>query len=223
MTTSAVTAWSLTGNDIVKAAMGELGILSLGTDPDAEESEACFVRLNGMLKSWALKGVALYREETGTVTVPADQASGALDSDVRAISSARLVTSATSHRPLFQMTRTEYLRLPNPLSAGSPTTYYLSRGISSVELFLWPVSASQITVAIDYDRVPETVTAGTETLDIREELQETVYANLAVRIAGVFGQAASLTPELVARAQSLEIAMLDAERPDFYTFESEYA
>jgi hypothetical protein len=220
MTTSGVTAWSLTGNDVVKAALNELGVLSLGTDPDAEESDACLLRLNAMLKSWALRGVSLFREETGTIAIPGGSASGTLDAGIRNISSARLVVSATQHRPLFPMTRTAYLNMPNKATVGNPTSYYLSRGAAANELFVWPVSATDITLAIDYDRVPETITAGTETLDIREELQETVYANLAIRCAGVFG--AQISPELAARAQMLETLMLDAERPDFYSFESEY-
>lgn len=221
MTTSGVYAWSLTGNDIVKAALNELGVLNIGSDPDAEESEACLLRLNGMLKSWAMQGVSLYREATGTVDVPGGQASGALSSDIRSISSARVIVSATQHRPLYPMARSDYQNMPNKATVGTPSSYYLSRARGGPELFLWPVSATDITVAIDYDRTPETITAGTETLDIREELQETIYANLAVRCAGVFGETPN--PELVMRAQRLETLMLDAERPDFYRFQAEHS
>lgn len=220
MSTSGVTAWPLTARDLVKAAMGELGTIQPGTDPDADEEADCILRLNGMLKSWGLRGVALSREASGTVTVPGGSASGSLPAGIRTISSARLIVSATNERQLWPMSRADYLSLPNKATAGTPTMYYLSRGRDAVELFLWPVSASDITIAIDYDRVPETVTDASETVDIREELQECVYANLAVRIAGIFGQQAP--PELMQRAASLEMQMLDAERPDSYTFETSY-
>jgi hypothetical protein len=144
-------------------------------------------------------------------------ASGTLDAGIRSISSARLVNSSTSHRTLWPMDRSQYLSLPNKAAVGAPTMFYLSRERDAAVLYLWPVSATDVTIAIDYDRVPETVTDGSETLDIREELQEAVYANLAVRIAGIFGQQAP--PELAQRAASLEMQMLDAERPDSYFFE----
>lgn len=220
MTTSGVTAWSLTGNDIVKAALGELATLEIGTDPDAAESAACLLRLNGMLKSWQLRGVTLFREASLDITTTAATASKALPAGVRSISSARLILSATQERMLWPLSRSHYLSLPNKTTAGAPTSYYLDRARDAAVLYLWPVSATVVTIRLDYDRIAETIINGAETLDIREELQETVYANLAVRCAGVFGQQAPA--ELVQRAAMLETAMFDAERPDSYTFEAEH-
>lgn len=220
MTTSGVTAWSLTGNDHVKAALNELGVLSLGSDPDAEESDACLLRLNAMLKSWQQRGVTLFREASVDIVTTPATASKALPAGVRSIASARLIVSATSERKLWPWSRSEYLSLPNKAPPGSPTIYYLDRQRDAATIYFWPVSATAVTVRLDYDRIVETVTLGTETLDIREELQETVYANLAVRCAGVFGEAPN--PELVERARMLEALMFDAERPDFYRFETEH-
>lgn len=219
MTTSGVTEWSLTGRDIVKTAMGELATIEPGTEPDSDELQDCLLRLNAMLNSWQLRGVNLSHQATGTITTTAGEASGVLDAGIRSISSARLVVSATQERPLFAMDRTRYLSLPNKAQAGAPTMYYFSRQRASAELFLWPVSATSVDIKIDYDRMVETVTDGTETLDIRDELQETVYSNLALRIAGIFG--AQIPPELAKRATDLERQMFDAERPDSYFFEAD--
>ena len=57
-------------------------------------------------------------------------------------------------------------------------------------------------------------------MDVRQELQETVWTNLALRVAGMFG--VQVPAELAARAQMLEAQMLDAERPDSYRFETDY-
>jgi len=221
MTTSGITAWSLTAGDIIKAALGEIATIDPGSDPTTEEQSDCLLRLNGMLKSWALKGVSLYRETSATIATAAATASVTLNAGIRSISSARLVVSATNERPLWPFNRSEYLSLPNKAAVGRPTIYYLDRQRDAAVIYFWPVSATIASIKLDYDRVPETVTLGTQTVDIREELQETVYANLAVRVAGIFGQ--SPPPELVARAQSLEMQMLDAERPDSYTFEADCA
>lgn len=217
MTTSGVTAWSLTAADIVKAAMGEIATIDPGSDPTSDELASCLLRLNGMLKSWSLKGVSLYRETSATITTTAAVASVTLNAGIRAISSARLVVTATNERPLWPWTRSEYLSLPNKAAVGQPTIYYLDRQRDAAVIYFWPVSATVASIKLDYDRIPETVVASDETLDIREELQETVYANLAVRIAGIFGQTPG--PELASRAQMLEMQMFDAERPDAYRFE----
>jgi hypothetical protein len=220
MTTSGVTAWSLTALDIAKAAMGELGVIEPGVEPDAEEFEDIMLRMNGMFKSWQLKGVSLMREASATIATTAATASVTLGAGIRSISSARLVVSATNERRLWPLGRTEYLNLPNKATAGQPTSYYLDRQRDAAVLYLWPVSATIASIKLDYDRIVETVTANTQTLDIREELHETVYANLAVRSAGIFGQTPG--PELVQRAAMLEMAMYDAERPDAYRFETDY-
>lgn len=217
MTTSGTTDWELTARDIVKLALEEGAILDPGTDPDDDEFTACYTRLNGMLKSWQMRGVSLSHQATDTVTTVAATASKALDSDVRSISSARLRISATNERPLWPIDRTQYLSLPNKAAAGKPTMYYFSRQRDSVALYLWPVSASIETILIDCDRIVETVTNGSETLDIRQELMETVWSSLAVRIAAIFD--VTPKPELVTRAAVLEQMMFDAERPDSYLFE----
>lgn len=213
MPTSGVTAWSLTARDIITAALQENAIVGLGRTPTAAESEACMVRLNGLLKSWSL---GTYHETTGTVTVTANDASGTLAAGIRRIISARLELTSTE-RQLAEWNRDDYLILPNKAASGDPTIFYQSRQLAGVTLYVWPVPTTNKTLHIDYERVPETVTALTETVDFPERYQEALYANLAMRCSGLFG--VPLNAELVARAQRLEREMLDAERPDSYKFE----
>lgn len=220
MTTSGVTDWELTALDIVTKAMGELSILDPSADPEGDEAAQCMDRLNGLLKSWAMQGVSLYRETTDTITTTPATASVTLADDVRSISTVRLVVSATNERRIWPVGRTEYFSIPNKTAAGSPTMFYLDRQRGAAVLYLWPVSATAVDLVIDYDRLPETVTELTETLDIRQELHEAVWTNLALRISGLFGVA--IPPELAMRAARLEMQMFDAERPDSYRFETDY-
>jgi len=225
MTTSGETAWTLTARDIVKHAMQEIGALSVGEEPESAELTACLVRLNAMLKSWSTKA-NLFREATGVVTVPGGDGSGVLPPEIRDISSVRLVVSATQERILYPWQRTDYYSLPNKASVGSPTIYYLSQQSGGDVLYLWPVSATDVTLKVDYSRTAETVTNGAETLDIPQEWHEAVYLGLASRIAGMFG-ATRIDPGTVAdvkqRAEVLYQQFLDSDRPDSYTFgPSEY-
>ena len=214
MTTSGVTAWSLTARDIITQAMRENAILSSGEDPTDEELVDCMVRLNAILKSWGAKASNLWREATGTVTIPANDPSGMIDADIREITSARVIVSGTYHRQMGEWERDDYFSLPNKTASGSPTIFYLSKGVGQPTMHVWPVPTVETTIAIDYLRAPETVTSASETLDFPEEYQEALYANLALRCCGLFGVPPQ--PELVERARQLERELLDASRPAAY-------
>lgn len=218
MATSGITAWSLTARDIITAALQENAVVGLGRTPTAAEMAACLVRLNGMLKSWLPSG---HLDATATITIPAASASGVLDAGMGEIISARLVVSATSQREMFRMGRAQYYSLPNKAQAGTPLGYYVSDQLAALTMYVWPVPTVETTLQVDYVRLVETVTDLTETVDIPQKYQEALYANLALRCAGLFG--AEPGGELIARAQRLEREMLDAERPASYFFESECA
>lgn len=213
MTTSGVTAWSMTARDVITAALQENTILPAGTEPAADEIADCIVRLNGMLKSWAARGVTMWREIEEEVTIPAATASIDLPAGVSEVSGARLVYTSTFERPMARYDRADYMALPNKAQAGDPIAFYASAGVEPT-LYVWPVPTTEKTIKLEVSRITETVTDATETLDIPEMWQETVYANLAMRVAGLFG--AELTDELVARARMLEQQLFDYDRPGSY-------
>lgn len=216
MPTSGETAWSLTAREIVTAALQENAIIALGRDPRAAEMDACLVRLNALLKSWRV-GLAL--EQGATVTVPADSASGAIDAGIDEVLAVRVVISATNERTLARWERDQYLSIPNKTSSGTPTAYYTSRTTAGTTLYLWPVPTVETDLKVDYLRLPETVTDPTETVDFPERHTEALYANLAVRCAGLFGVQPS--QELFQRAERLRREVEDSERPASYFLEPE--
>lgn len=220
MTTSGVTAWALTARDIVTAALRDARILASGTDPEADELEDCILRLNGMLKSWQMKA-NLFREVEATVAITAGDPTISLPAGVRDVSTVRHILSATNERQLFPWNRGQYLQVPNKAAIGNPSIYYISRTVGGVDLTVWPVPSSNITLKIDYSRIAETVTNASQTLDIPEEWHETVYKNLAVECADLFG--AALSPRYINRAAELYQQFLDSDRPDFYQFEADGA
>lgn len=208
MATSGTTAWALTARDVVTHAMGELAILPIGDDPDADEMTYGLFQLNALLKGWG----GAHLETTGTVTIPANTESGTLGSDVQDVISARHV--GTFERQLARWERDEYLSLPNKEASGEPSAFYVSNQRDATVMYVWPVPTVETTIAIDYRRVPETVTDANETVDFPPDCHNALVANLALRIAGRFG--APLSQELVARATTLRREMEDADRPASY-------
>lgn len=217
MPTSGTTEFSMTARKIVTAALDENSILPLGEVPTADELDKCILRLNAMLKSWQTQGM-LWKQETITQATVAATATVALPAYVRGVNGVRYVESATYERQMQRFERDEYFRLPNKASAGRSTAYYVERDAAGLALYLWPVPAAIASLKIDIDRAMDTVTDGSETLDIPEELQETVYACLAVRCTGVFS--VPVKEELAVRAARLEREMLDSYRPASYFLEA---
>ena len=213
MTTSGTTAFSNTARDIVHAALDENGIIGLGETPDADQLAACILRLNAMLKSWQMQGMT-WKEETITASGTADVASITLPVYVRGVSGVRYVESATNERALGRWERDEYKTLPNKAAVGTPSIFYVNSATGGSTITVWPVPSAAFTLALDIDRAIDTVTNASETLDIPEELTETVYAVLAVRCCAIFQK--EPMAELVSRAQTLERQMFDAYRPASY-------
>lgn len=222
MPTSGVTDWPLTAGELIQHSMIELGVLSSGEEPEAGEMADCLVRLNGMLKSWS-KRVNLFREASGTLTITGGTGAATLEQGIQDLLSVRHVVSATNYRQLAQWNRDQYYSLPNRAAVGNPTIYYLSKGVDSTAIRVWPVPATDITLHVDYTQTAETVTSVDETVDVPQEWQEAVILGLASRCASIFG-ATRLDPQTVARidarAAELYQFLLDSDRPDSYSFET---
>ena len=217
MATSGTTTFSLTAREIATDALQEDGIIMLNEVMEAVELNKVIRRLNAMLKSWQMDGV-LWKQETIDQTITADTATIALPAYVRGVNGVRYVESATNERQMVRFERDEYNVLPNKAASGTSTVYYVQRAEDGLVLHVWPVPTANNTIRVDIDRKMDTVTDASETLDVPEELVETVYSNLAVRCAGVFQ--APLSPELVTRAAQLERKMLDNYRPASYYIEA---
>lgn len=213
MTTSGVTAWELTARDVISSALcDELGVYGFGEDVPAEAVTFALGHLNSLLKA---AGEGAHLETEGTVTIPADSASGTVTSNVSEVISARLV-SGVNERILARFGRDEYLSIPNKDASGEPTCFHVSNQRDNVLMYVWPVPTVETTIRIDYRRIPETVTDANETIDFPPQYHPALIASLAVRCSGRFGVQPNQRAELFARGARLWIEMQDAERPASY-------
>ena len=221
MTTSGIYTFDLTARELVKQAMVELGAINPGEEPDAGEMDDAIVRLNLMLKTWGTRD-NLFRETTGTITIPAATAVGTLPESARSVIGLSHVVSATNHRMLAPWNRVQYYSMPNRAAVGSPSGFFASQGRDGDNLFVWPVSATPITLHIVYNRAVETVTDPSQTVDIPEDWMEAVMLGLADRLANMLG-ATRVDPNTVQQIQGRAAAayqyLLDMDRPVSYYFE----
>lgn len=214
MTTSGVTTLELTARDFAYKAMRDGQILPSGDDPTADELADVILELNLMLKEWETKGYTLWRQETASVAITGATNPTTLDDDVYDVAAARFETSATNERPLTLFDRDQYKILPNKAQAGNPSIYYVDRQRDQVDLYVWPVPASNSTVNIDYLRKIEVVTNATETLDIPQDWQGGVLAILTKRVCTMFGY--PVPDEIALRAVELEAEIQAQDRPPSY-------
>lgn len=226
MTTSGITSWPLTAEEVVTQALVELGAVSSGEIPTGEEMEDGLLRLNSMLKTWAGEG-NLYRETTATVTLTGGSPSVDAPSGTRDISSVRHVVSSTYSRQLAEWNRGQYFSMPNraQTSSSGPSIYYPAKSISGITIYVWPVPSTNITLELDLSRAAETVTDPSETIDVPEEWQEALILGLASRCASMFGITrtdANTVSRIDAKASALYQRLLDRDRPDSYYFEPDY-
>lgn len=196
-------------------AMQEIGALGAGETPAGDEYEAMLPRLNFMLKTWQAKGCNLWRETDGSITIPADTASGTLSPRVIDVYAARVV-DPINELPLQRWETGEYRQIPNKTQSGRPVAFYIDKQRDAVNMYVWPVPTEETTIKLDYARVIEDVVATTDNLDIPQQWIETVYVNLAARCAALFG-ATRIDPNTVSevkeRAAILERDLLDMDRP----------
>lgn len=216
MTTSGITTGTMTAQEVVQAALEELGVLSAGERAEGTELDVGIRALNWMLKSFTARGVNKWRETSITITFPAGQSSVELDSSIEDILGARVSISPTYERMMFRYERGQYLQLPNKQSPGSPVNYYVDRQRDAATLYVWPVPQQDTTLSLDALRVIDDVTDPTQTLDVPSKWLETVYVALAARLASIQGVTRTdpaTAQALAVRAQAFEQILLDDDRP----------
>lgn len=216
MATSGVIASTVTAADVVRLAMQELGVLSSGEVPTAEEGATGLEKLNWMLKSYQAKGCNLWRDTETTVTFGVGVATVTLSPRPIDVIDARLVVTADYERPLTAWELAEYRTLPNKTAPGQPTIYTINKQRDAVTMTVWPVPIVSTVVKYTYARVIEDVAALTDNLDVPQQWAETVWMGLAMRLANTFG-ASRTDPAAAERvtqmAAILEQALLDQDRP----------
>jgi len=117
-----------------------------GYNPKAGyELRSAIRSLNLIASEWANKGLNLWTVEQGTTTIPASTAFAALASDTVDILDIAVRQNSTDY-PLRRIGVASYANIPNKSQTGTrPTQYYVQRGVPPT-LYIWPLSAEELTL-----------------------------------------------------------------------------
>lgn len=219
MATSGSSNHSITAGTALTRAFRMIRRLGQSATLPGELSSTGLAVLNLYVKSLRNRGVLLSSLFQDSFAVVADTATYTLAPRTLSISAVRFRPTNGSDRELFELSREEYLRIPNKTSSGDPSQFYVDKQRDSTVMYLWSVPAS-VSGAIHYsgERIIEDLDATTDDFDLDTEYLEPIVWNLAARLAPEFTNLGDPSIQfIIAKAEEMEADMLAASRPAFYS------
>ena len=201
MTTSGVTTYSVTRDQIITTALRKIGVVAQGETATSDQITEAAIALNLMVKAWEADGMPLWALRTIAITLTAGKTSYSLgtsvscdivtDKPLKVIQAWNRDPVSKVDIPMRIITKQEYSILGNKTTSGKPIQLYYEpqRDQGVVSLFPTPASAdvSSSVVYITYQRPFEDFNASSDTPDFPQEWYEAVVYGLAVRLAPEYG------------------------------------
>ena len=179
MATSSSRDFDLDVGELIEEAYERCG-LEMRTGYDAKTARRS---LNLMFADWANRGLNLWTVKQATVSVSSGTASYTLvDSTVVDLLEVVLRNSSGTDFTLTQMSRSEYLRIPNKTSTGQPSQYFFDRQVTPT-ITLWSTPDASYTLVFYYVRRIEDADALVNTTDAPFRFLPCMAAGLAYYIA----------------------------------------
>lgn len=198
MATSGVTTFSMTGDQIVNAAMRKIAVLGDGQSPSATQLSNATQALNVMLKSFTVKGMPLWVMSEYSLALTATRTytfgigqTVAIPAPLKVTQVVRVDADADSQVPLNVRTHYDYNLLSAGSSEGPPTTYWYEPLNQTGVLHVWPTpdtdSIANQTLKIVYQKPFQDMVSGADTLDFPQWWHEAIIYGLAWRLTGEYG------------------------------------
>ncbi len=214
MTTSGVTTWQLTQDNIIQSALRKLEVLGDGVTSSPTQTANALLALNAMLKTFQAKGMPLWatREYTFSLTATHNYSIGigqTLNTPAPLkITQATLINPADGTGiPLNIYTHYDYNLLTNTGSTGTPIALEYEPLNQTGTIKLWPkpdattISTKQVTIV--YQRPFEDMVSSSNTLDFPQVWSEAIIYGLAWRLAPEYGIPSQERGQLKQEAQFL--------------------
>lgn len=197
MTTSGTTTFSLTGDQIVNAAMRKLSVLGDGQSPTSTQLTNGTQALNSMLKTFTVKGMPLWATSERTLTMTATSSftygigqTYNFPAPLKILSARLEQTSGGAIIPLDIVPRDEFERF-NTASTGRPVSLWYEPLNQTGIIHIWPIpdsdTISNYTLKFVFQRPFEDQVSGSDTLDFPQWWHEAVIYGLAWRLCPDFG------------------------------------
>jgi hypothetical protein len=180
--------------------------------------------LNSLTKALRNRGVLLSALFQDSFTVVSGTASYTLAPRALSVSDVRYRPSGGVDTPLREVSRSEYLNVPNKAASGRPSQFYVDAQREATVLYLWPVPSNSVD-AVHYsgEAVLDDLDATTDHLPVDTEYLDAMIWMTAAKLAPQFADVGSTRVQyIISHAAELEGDMLAASRPAFYSFLPDY-
>lgn len=196
MSTSGVTSFNVTRNDIILMALEDLKVYApdFETPPPAAITRAN-KRLNMMIKAMQAAGVGLWLNTIYTQVLTAGSQSYLLGPGSTPVAiprplgvvEARVVDTAGNELVMTPMSRDEYMTMPLKSSTGKPTQWYYDPQLVNGVFYVWPVADNVTDVIKMTVRTPVQDFVNTDdTPDFPIEWADALHYGLALRLITVY-------------------------------------
>lgn len=221
MTTSTVTTYQLTRNELLTAGIRKLGVLARGQVPDAEDLENGAQALNTLVAYLRSKGLPLWARKEYIMSLTADTSSYTIGTGqtiatpypLKMIEAYSIPTNGNSRIPITIVSNQEYNILPTGSSSGQPIQLSYQPNINYGTIKIWPTPDSTVvsayTVKLVYQRPFEYFSTANDTMDFPEEWYLPIIYKLAVLLAPEWGIPLEDRRELKAEAKEY-LEMIDS-------------
>lgn len=198
MSTSGVTTFSMTRDQLVNAALRKIAVLGDGQAPSTTQLANGVEALNAMLKTLMAKGMPLWVMQEYNVPLTATRAYTIGIGQTINIPSPLKVTQAVLKDlsqqnliPLNIRSHYDYNLLTNLNTDGTPNTYWYEPLNQTGVLHLWPTpdaySIANRVVTITYQKPFDDMVNPTNTLDFPQVWHEPIIYGLAWRLSADYG------------------------------------
>jgi len=228
MATSGVYTFSVTRDDIIKAALRTVGRLGEGATPSTEDYTNCSQALNILVKALVTDGAVLWGFATVSFTTVASQASwsiAASGGDVTLayvpprVFQAVLRDSSNKDVTLWQISKQEFDLYSDKTSASQPNMFYYEPGLAAGTVYLLPrPSDATHTVRLTVQRPFQDMAASADTFDFPQEWYQVLKWGLADEIALEYGAPAAVVAMVAGKAEMLRRKMGGWSQEEATTF-----
>ncbi len=151
MSTTGTYTFGVTGSQIIKQALQDVGKLAAGASPDTNDNTDCLEALNMIVKSLTIEGFQIWCYETMSFPTVASQAAYTIapaaanvihSRPIRVMQAwARDTATPPNDRPLIVIGRYDYNLLTPKATTGVPVNVYYDPQLNTGVVYLWPTPA----------------------------------------------------------------------------------
>lgn len=180
MTTSGTATFTVSRDDVIKAALRSLKVIAIGETPATEDYTNCTFALGMLLNTLNTDGYMRWLYQTVNVPLVASQASYTIAESGANVTAFRPVRIAhaflrDSETPpndidLNPLTRQEYDMLTPKTITGVPNCYFYDPQLTAGVFYVWPVpSDTTYSAYISIQRPVQDIVTSTQTFDVERE------------------------------------------------------